>query len=70
MLRAAVCWLASSLACTWAKASSETIAGTGTVIQSSPGRGAWLTPGPAGSIADLGPRAGATWVRLDTARPA
>jgi len=26
--------------------------------------------GPAGSIADLRPRAGATWVRLDTARPA
>ena len=42
----------------------------GTAIQSSSGRGAWLMPGPAGSIADLRPRAGATWVRLDSARPA
>jgi hypothetical protein len=31
--------------------------------------GAWLMPGPAGSIADLRRRAGATWVRLDSARP-
>jgi hypothetical protein len=70
VLPAALCWLASSSARTWAKASSETIAGTGTVIQSSSGSGAWLTPGPAGSIAYLRPRAGVTWVRLDTARPA
>ena len=70
VLRAAHCWLASSLACTWAKISSLTIGGTGTAIQSSSGRGAWLWPGPAGSIADLRRRAGATWVRLDSARPA
>jgi hypothetical protein len=70
VLRAAHCWLASSLACTWAKISSLTTGGTGTAIQSSSGRGAWLWPGPAGSIADLRRRAGATWVRLDSARPA
>jgi hypothetical protein len=58
------------LACTWVKVSSLMTGGTGTVIQSCSGRGAWLTPGPVGSIADLRPRAGATWVRLDSARPA
>jgi hypothetical protein len=42
VLRAAVCWLASSLAWTWAKVCSEMICGTGTAIQSSSGRGAWL----------------------------
>ena len=70
MLRKAVCWLVSSLACTWAKMSSLTIAGTGTAIQSSSGRGAWLWPGPTGSIADLRRRAGTTRVRLVSARPA
>ena len=70
MFRAALCWLASSLAWTWAKVSSGTIGGTGTSIQSSGGRGAWLIPGPAGSIADLRCRAGATRVRLVSARPA
>ena len=70
MLRDAPCWLTSSLACTWAKMSSETIGGTGTAIQSSAGRGAWLWPGPAGSIADLRWRDGTTWVRLVSARPA
>ena len=43
LLHAAVCWLVSSLACTWAKVSSETIGGTGTSIHSSAGRGAWLS---------------------------
>jgi LacI family transcriptional regulator len=51
VLRNAVRWLVSSLACTWAKISSLTIGGTGTAIQSSSGRGAWLWPGPAGSSA-------------------
>jgi hypothetical protein len=70
VLRAAVCWLVSSLACTRAKVSSETIAGTATAIQSSCGRGAWLAPGPTGSSADLRRRAGTTRVRLVSARPA
>ena len=70
VFRAALCWLVSSFAWTWAKISAETTCGTGTSIQSCSGRGAWLSPLPAGSSADLRRLAGAGWVRLVSARPA
>jgi hypothetical protein len=70
VLRVAVCWLVSSLACTRAKVSSATIRGTATAMWSSGGRGAWLSPGPTGNSADLRRRAGTTRVRLVCARPA
>jgi hypothetical protein len=67
--RAAVRRFAASLACTCAKTSSDTRGGTGTPIQSSGGRGAWLAPGPTGRSADLRARAGVARVRLPTASP-
>ena len=70
VFRAALCWLVSSFAWTWAKISSETTGGTGTAIQSCSGRGAWVMPGPAGCSADLRRRAGAGRVRLVSAWPA